>query len=224
MKFSYLLAGAAAALMATAAVAADAPAKPDAKGRTETVVRTVRDGETHEMRVERDASGKVVVTRDGKVTTSVDPQEIAEHARMMAGIRHRDPAEHLRNALQLRPNQEAALQAYLAATRPSAPHVMVFRSGDHEGGPKSTPERLADMEKTLAEHDARMKAHIAAIRTFYNQLDPAQKKAFDEMGFGGGEIRMIQNVRFMHPMPGMPPMPPMPHMPVPPVPPAPPSL
>ena len=71
-----------------------------------------------------------------------------------------------------------------------------------------------------------MKAHIAAIRTFYGQLDPAQKKAFDELGFGGGEIRMIQNVRFMHGMPGRPPMPvpPMMHaMPVPPPPPAPPA-
>jgi LTXXQ motif family protein len=222
MKFSYLFAGAAFALCASASAAAYAQGAPAKGQQSQTIVRTVRDGETHETRVERDASGKVTVTRDGKVTTSVDPQEIREHAMAMAGLHHRDPAEHLRNALQLRPNQEPALQAYLQALRPGEHHVMMLRSDDHDGA-KTTPERLADMEKMLAEHDAQMKAHIAAIRTFYGQLDPAQKKAFDELGLGGAQVRMIENVRFMRPMPPMPPMPPMRVMPAPPAPPVPPA-
>jgi len=217
-QFSTLFAGAALALVSTAAMAADAPsARPAPKTQTQ-IIRTETDGVTHETRIERDASGKVTVTRDGKVTTSVDPQEIAGRVAVM---RHRDPAEHLRNALQLRPNQEAALAAYIAAMHPQH-DVMMFHSDDRDG-PKTTPERLADMEKMLAEHDARMKAHIAATRAFYNQLDTGQKKAFDEMQ-GGGHMGMIQNIRFVHPMPGMPPMPPMPHMPMPPVPPTPPSF
>ena len=62
MKLSTLFAGAALALFASAAVAADAPA---AKKQTQTIVRTEQDGVSHETRIERDASGKVTITRDG---------------------------------------------------------------------------------------------------------------------------------------------------------------
>jgi hypothetical protein len=216
-QFSTLFATAAFALCASASAAAYAQAAVAPKGQSQTVVRTETDGVSHEVKVIRDASGKVTVTRDGK-TTVVDPHDAMA---MGMGMHHRDPSEHLRNALQLRPNQEAALAAYVGAMHPQH-NVMVLHSDDHDG-PKTTPQRLAEMEKMLAEHDARMKAHIDATRAFYNQLDAGQKKAFDEMG-GDGHMGMIQNVRFIHPMPGMPPMPPFPHMPVPPVPPTPPSF
>jgi hypothetical protein len=212
-QFSTLLATAAFALCASASAAAYAQGAAAPKAQSQTVVRTETDGVSHEVKVIRDASGKVTITRDGK-TTVVDP-----HDAMAMGMRHhRDPAEHLRNALQLRPNQEAALTSYLAAVHPQ--HSMMMLHTDDHDGPKTTPERLAEMEKMLAEHDTMVRAHITATRTFYNQLDAGQKKAFDEMG-GEGHMGMIQNVRFIHPMPGMPPFP---HMPVPPVPPTPPSF
>ncbi|HEV2532683.1 Spy/CpxP family protein refolding chaperone [Phenylobacterium sp.] len=212
-QFSILFAGAALALCATAGAAAYAEqAAPAPRTQSQTIVRTDTDGVTHEVRVIRDASGKVTVTRDGK-TTVVDPHE----AMAMAMRHHRDPAEHLRNALQLRPNQEAALTAYLAALHPQH-SAMMLHADDHDG-PKTTPERLADMEKMLAEHDAMVRAHIAATRTFYNQLDAGQKKAFDEME-GAGHMGMMQQIRFVHAVPGMPPMPPMPLPPVPPTPPS----
>ena len=37
------------------------------------------------------------------------------------------------------------------------------------------------------------------------KLTPAQKKAFDEMVMGHGPMRMMQQIRFVYPMPGMPP-------------------
>src|SRR5665213_240007 len=162
-QFSILFAGAAFALCASASAAAYAQqATPHAQSQT--VVRTETDGVSHEVRVIRDASGKVTITRDGK-TTVVDPKDAMVMA--MGMHHHRDPAEHLRNALQLRPNQEAALTAYLAALHPQHGAMTMVHTDDHDG-PKTTPERLADEEKTLAEHDARVRAHIAATRTFYN--------------------------------------------------------
>lgn len=197
-QFNYLFAGAAFALCAS--VGALAYAQPAAKSQTE--VRTTHDGETHVVRVIRDASGQVTVERDGK-TTMV-------HA---DGAHHADRAQHLRAVLQLRPNQEAALAAYLAALHPQ--HDVMYRTDDHDGA-QTTPQRLAEMEKMLVEHDARVKAHIGATRAFYDQLDAAQKKAFDELEMAGDHMGMMQQVRFMHPMGPMPPMPPMPSMRVPP--------
>jgi hypothetical protein len=201
-QFSMIFAGAAFALCATAGATALAQPAPAPKTQSQTVVRTDTDGMTHEVRVIRDASGKVTITRDGK-TTVVDP-----HAAMvMAMGRHRDPAEHLRNALQLRPGQEAALTAYLAAMHPQH-GAMSFHTDDRDG-PRTTPERLADEEKMLAEHDARVRAHIAATRTFYGQLDAGQKKAFDEME-GAGPMGMMQKIRFVSPIGPIPPIPPIP--------------
>ena len=140
--------------------------------------------------------------------------------------RHMDMAEHLRTMLQLKPAQEAALQAYVTAVRPQHmdhEHKMVM--SDHDGErDKTTPERLAELEKHMADQQAAAHARIEATRKFYAQLEPSQKKVFDEMpmlmvGPIGpiGPLMMPgpMKIRFEHP-----PMPPMP--PVPPVPPVPP--
>ena len=125
-----------------------------------------------------------------------------------------DRAEHLRAILQLKPGQEAALAAYLAAMHPRHDHEQMTRMHG-EGKPKSTPEKLARMEARMAEHDAAMKTRIAATRRFYDQLDPAQKRAFDElplmMGGPMGPMPMMHGMKIMHhPMPPAPPMPPEP--------------
>jgi hypothetical protein len=202
---SILLAGAAFTLAAS--LGAAAYAQGAAPKTSQTIVRTDRNGETHEVKVVRDASGKVTVTRDGKITTSVDPQEIRQRVAMATGMPRRDMAEHLRNALQLKPSQEPALTAYLEAARPQ--REMVVRMEDR-AAPKTTPQRLAEMETSLAEHDARMKAHIEATRRFYDQLDASQKKAFDELNLADDHMGMMRQIRFVHPMGPMPPMPPMP--------------
>jgi hypothetical protein len=151
----------------------------------------------------------VHIERDGDVTI------------IHAGHDGADRAQHLRNILQLRPNQEAALTAYLAAMKPKDVSVHMEKMDD---GPKTTPERLARMEQRLAERQAEQRGRIEAIRRFYNQLDAAQKKAFDElppMGMGG-EVRIIRTggpgmphvmfppERFAPPPPPMPPVPPVP--------------
>jgi protein CpxP len=106
-----------------------------------------------------------------------DPAQMAE--------RH---AQHLRDALQLRPDQEPALRALIAAMQPP-PGAMDKMREAHEAGAKlTTPERLDRMQAMMAEHEARFREHVDAIKRFYAQLSPSQQKAFDAMpmmGMGG---------------------------------------
>ncbi|WP_394762124.1 Spy/CpxP family protein refolding chaperone [Phenylobacterium sp.] len=145
---------------------------------------------------------------------------------------HMAPAEHLRTMLQLKPGQEAALTAYLAAVKPTHhPEHIVEMSDRHDA--KTTPKRLAEMEAHMAEQASQSHARIEATRKFYDQLEPSQKKVFDQMPmmmFGpmGPMMPMMGNMKVMVRMEGMPPMPPLvatpPHPPMsrtPPIPPAP---
>jgi len=99
-------------------------------------------------------------------------------------------AEHLRDALQLTPGQEPALNQFLAAMHPSHDHDRM----DRDGGPPSdqaqmtTPERLDRMLAHFDEMRTKMVARVEATKTFYAQLSPSQQKAFDAlpmMGMGG---------------------------------------
>jgi hypothetical protein len=235
------LAGASLALFATAgvtahaqtAVAAQSQANADAARADSDAARAEdrREHAEHRMehadhQMERHEERRIMIMHDGE------------------GHHHMDQAEHLRTMLQLKPGQEAALTAYLAAVKPaehmhdhivemsSRDGAMVYREHDGPGGAhdmaaKSTPERLADMEKRMADSQAEARKRIDATRKFYSQLEPSQKKVFDEMPMLMiGPIGPIGPMMLPGPMkvrferPPMPPMPPMP--PVPPTPPAPP--
>lgn len=117
--------------------------------------------------------------------------------------RHADPekrAQRLRDVLQLRPDQDGALKAYVEAT---APKMMIHKEkiskdaadkpgfdkkkdGDKmewaEAKPLTTLERLDHMTKAA---DA-MKARAEATRAFYTALTPSQQKTFDVLGMGEG--------------------------------------
>ncbi len=92
---------------------------------------------------------------------------------------HMDPAEHLRTMLQLKPTQEGALSAYVAAVKPDHAREQIVEMLDH--GDQTTIQRLAEMETHMAEQAAQAHARIEATRKFYNQLEPSQKKVFDQM-------------------------------------------
>lgn len=118
----------------------------------------------------------------------------------MGGMRMRqmDPAkhaQHLRDVLQLRPDQEGALQAFIAATAP--PKDMPPMPDMDKA--MTTPERMDMMLAMLDRHRAELARHVAAVKAFYAQLSPSQQKAFDALhdemmgGMGGGErIRIIR--------------------------------
>jgi hypothetical protein len=179
------------------------PATPPAPGdhpRSERIERQV---------IIRDGEGHTTVSRDGG-------------ERHMMSLRHdgAEHAEHLRTMLQLKPGQEAALTAYLAATAPQR-HEHIVEMSDH-AAPKTTPQRLAEMENRMAEDTARSHARIEATRKFYDQLEPSQKKVFDEMPMlmgPMGAMHMMENMKVMVNLEGMPSMPP--HPPRPPAPPHP---
>ncbi|HEY9234159.1 MAG TPA: Spy/CpxP family protein refolding chaperone, partial [Phenylobacterium sp.] len=97
-------------------------------------------------------------------------------------------ADHLRAALQLRPEQEAALKAYVGAAQ-SKP-MMPAPGARKKFAEMTTPERLdaqrAMMTKRLAAFDER----VAATKRFYAQLSPTQQKAFDTLQQRGGKHGM----------------------------------
>jgi Spy/CpxP family protein refolding chaperone len=105
-------------------------------------------------------------------------------------------AQHLRDVLQLRGDQDGALKAYLAATGPmERKDRMERKASDTAPKPLTTPERL-DRE---TEHLTRAKARIDATRAFYGALSPSQKKAFDALGpMGGGHGPMMRRAEFRH--------------------------
>lgn len=113
---------------------------------------------------------------------------------------HIDPearAQHLRDELQLRADQDGALRAYLAASGPGDGKKGGPRR-DLPDGPRkalTTPERL-DRE---TEHLARAKARIDATRAFYTALSPSQKKAFDALApMGGRHGPGMRRAEFRH--------------------------
>jgi hypothetical protein len=121
-------------------------------------------------------------------------------------------ADHLRVMLQLRPDQEGALQAFIGASKP------MEHTGGHPAAadapppkPLTTLERLDKHARMMAEHQAAFQKHAAAVRAFYNQLSPSQQKAFDAMsammhggrgGHGGPGERHMRVIR--HGGPGAP--------------------
>jgi protein CpxP len=105
-------------------------------------------------------------------------------------------AQHLRDVLQLRADQDGALKAYLAATGPRDWRKDGIKRDAADGPRKAltTPERL-DRE---TEHLERAKARIDATRAFYAALSPSQKKAFDALGPMGGGHGPMRRVEFRH--------------------------
>ena len=213
------LAGAAFALSAAAAATAYAqpPAGPGA------------DAGDH-ARMKRHEERRLII-RDG--------DRNGDHRFEMGG-HHRDMGEHLSTMLQLKPSQQPALAAYLAATKPRhMDHHVVEMSNRDES--KTTPQKLAEVEARMAENTAATRARIETTRKFYDQLEPSQKKVFDEMPMlmigplgpigpmmmPSGPMKVMINARhFDGPMdrfePPIPPVPPHPPK-APPTPPTPPQ-
>jgi hypothetical protein len=110
-----------------------------------------------------------------------DPAQMAE--------RH---AERLRAILQLRPDQEPALRAFIAAMQPT-PEQLQRREAERaqrgEARNLPTPERLDHMQARLAERQAAFARRSDAVKRFHAQLSPAQQKAFDALPMPHGGMR-----------------------------------
>jgi hypothetical protein len=104
------------------------------------------------------------------------------------GARVRDRMDRramaLHNVLDIRPDQEAAFQAYETAMKPDMTRKADFR----RGGPRAaqpeaatTPERLDRMSARMTDMQKAFAARAAAIKTFYAVLSPDQKHTFDSL-------------------------------------------
>jgi protein CpxP len=120
------------------------------------------------------------------------PEMKAMHEAMM-----KQHLEDLKVVLRLRPDQEAALQAFVAAHHPDGPpmmHDMHGAPGDMMK-PQTTPERLAEMAKHEAAMAAEHEKMRAALARFYAALSPDQQKVFDALqrlqGPAGGHGMMM---------------------------------
>ncbi|WP_374346883.1 Spy/CpxP family protein refolding chaperone [Phenylobacterium sp.] len=95
----------------------------------------------------------------------------------LAAERRAQVARDMHILLRLRPDQEAAWQAFEAAMVPPEPPPA------DGAAPKAltTPQRLEEMVERRAEMDARQAKWEAATRSFYAALSPDQQQAFDAL-------------------------------------------
>jgi len=92
---------------------------------------------------------------------------------------------------------------------------------DRGSDERTTLQRLDEMQARAAEQKTDMDRKVAAIRTFYAQLDPKQRKAFDAMpmlmmvgpNIGPMMIPGPMPIHFREPLPPLPPVPPVPPAP-----------
>ena len=90
-------------------------------------------------------------------------------------------ADHLRAALQLTPNQEPALNTFMASMKRPDGMRDHRKGGRQEMAAMTTPQRLDHMTARMDEHRARFEQHVAATKRFYAQLSASQQKAFDTL-------------------------------------------
>jgi len=146
-------------------------------------------------------AGEPAARKEGEV--KVERKVIVHRAGGPMG-RHHDPearAQHLRDTLQLRPDQEPALKAYLEATKPQIVKIERKVGPGQEGAPPekprmlTTPERLDLQARRMADHQAAFQKRAAATRAFYASLSPSQQKAFDVLHVGGPGHRRMKVMR-----------------------------
>jgi len=92
----------------------------------------------------------------------------------------RQMAQDLRTVLRLRPDQEPALAAFMAAM---APPGMPMHAEEPKPGAMNltTPQRLDMMARHEAEMAAMAERHRRAISAFYAALTPEQQQVFDAL-------------------------------------------
>ena len=106
---------------------------------------------------------------------------------MLAEMQARE-ADDTALLLNLRADQRPALMALLAAmTPPPPPWLDPQQRGPAPDGPKPVPpsdgfaQQLDRMTQDAARRSAEDAKRIAAARTFYESLDPAQRRAFEAL-------------------------------------------
>jgi len=100
-----------------------------------------------------------------------------ERQQMMRTDRMQNRQQQLHDALKLKPEQEAAWNKF-QSTHPFANGMP--RPDPAEIAKLTAPERAERMLEQQKKHQETMSQHVSALKAFYDQLTPEQKKVFDE--------------------------------------------
>ena len=91
--------------------------------------------------------------------------------------RHLKHLEELKVFLQLQPSQETAWNTFVAVMKVPMKRPAPLQSSEIEK--LTTPERIDKMMALKSERDTNLAQRMAATKTFYATLTPAQQKVFD---------------------------------------------
>jgi len=113
-------------------------------------------------------------------------------------------AKHLRDVLQLRPDQDGALKTYIEATAPQKMAEGLKWDSKDEGDdkPLTTPERLDREAAHMTKMAETFQKRASATKAFYAALSPGQQKAFDALGPHGPRM-MVKHLDIRHDGPPM---------------------
>jgi len=100
-----------------------------------------------------------------------------ERGQSMRADRMQNRQQQLHDALKLKPEQEAAWTKF-QSTHPFANGMQ--RPDRAEIAKLTAPERAEKMLEQQKKHQEAMSQHVSAMKAFYDQLTPEQKKVFDE--------------------------------------------
>lgn len=92
-----------------------------------------------------------------------------------------DQSDYLRQSLRLRPDQEGALQAFVAAMRPRPDEMEALRDQARVEASLPTPQRLDAMIARMDQMRAAVMIRVRATKSFYSQLTPEQQRVFDAL-------------------------------------------
>ena len=95
------------------------------------------------------------------------------------GERMGERQDKLKTALQLKPHQEAAWNAYATARQPAKP---MERPDPQAWSRLNTPQRLDKLQALQAEREAQRQRVAEATRQLYAGLNADQQKVFDQLG------------------------------------------
>jgi protein CpxP len=91
-----------------------------------------------------------------------------------------DTMSELKEKLKLKPEQEAAWDAFARSAQPGVRHMDVDRQAMRGEFEKlNTSQRLDKMLAMSEVHRAKMVERTQAVKAFYNQLTPEQQSVFD---------------------------------------------
>jgi len=100
-----------------------------------------------------------------------------ERAQGRMGERMKQHQQRLHDALKLNPEQEKAWAKYQESHPFGQPGLRAQRE---DLSKLSAPERADKMLELQRQHQDAMGKHVTAMKDFYAQLTPEQKKTFDE--------------------------------------------